>query len=35
MNLPSSAGQGGVQERNLKKLLKDISLAVEKDIYHI
>lgn len=26
---------GGFQERNLKKLLKDISLAVEKDIYHI
>ncbi len=26
---------GRFQERNLKKLLKDISLAVEKDIYHI
>lgn len=26
---------GGFQESNLKKLLKDISLAVEKDIYHI
>ena len=26
---------GAYEEKNLKKLLKDISLAVEKDIYHI
>ena len=35
MNLPFFCRAGAYEEKNLKKLLKDIFLAVEKDIYHI